>query len=68
MSDTIEAFRALKDHRKALRAKYGVPCPECRRLLPKAQPKILLPGEYCRMHKLTDPRPELTDEEYGDVT
>jgi hypothetical protein len=62
MTDTIDTFRALKDHRKALRAKYGVPCPECQRLLPKAQPKILLPQEYCRMHKFTDPRPELTND------
>ena len=67
MSDAIEAFKDMKDHSKALRAKYGVPCPECKRLLPKAHPKILLPGDYCRMHKYTDPRPELTDAEWQNV-
>jgi hypothetical protein len=67
VSDTIDDFNAIKAHQKSLRAKYGVPCPECQRLLPKAHPKILLPGGYCRMHKYTDPRPELTDAEWQNV-
>ena len=36
----------------------GVPCPECKRLLPRASPTILLPGYSCnkRGHKYKDPR------------
>ena len=52
-------FGAIKDHKKRLRAKYGAPCPECQRLLPKAHPSILLPQQVCRIHKYRDPRPAL---------
>lgn len=65
MSDWLADVKALEEHNKAIRAKYGKPCPECVRRLPKANPKILLPGGYCRMHKYTDPRPELTDEQWA---
>ena len=64
MSDAVEVFKAQDDHRKRLRAKYGVACPECRRLLPKANATILLPGQRCRIHKYVDQRPELTDKEW----
>jgi hypothetical protein len=65
MGDMGDDFKALEAHHKALRAKYGVACPECVRRLPKAHPKILLPQAYCRMHKYRDPRPELTNEEWS---
>lgn len=58
MSDMIENFRAMDDLRTLLRKHLGVPCPECTRLLPRAHPKILLPGGYCKMHRYTDPRPD----------
>ena len=65
MSEAVEVFVAIKDHKKRLRAKYGAPCPECQRLLPKAHPSILLPQQVCRIHKYRDPRPALTDDEWS---
>ena len=47
MSDMSETFKAMKAARKEVRAKYGVPCPSCKRKLPKANPKILLPHQKC---------------------
>ncbi len=64
MSDECEVFNAIKDHKKRLRAKYGIPCPECVKKLPKACPTILLPQQRCRIHKYVDQRPELTDAQY----
>ncbi|MES2533368.1 MAG: hypothetical protein V4636_20155 [Pseudomonadota bacterium] len=55
---------AMRDTRKLLRAKYGVPCPECVRKLPKAHPSILLPQQTCRIHRHKDTRPELTQADY----
>lgn len=62
MGDMREYFDVHKEFNKLLRSKFGVPCPECQRLLPKAQPKILTPGARCSRlnHVYTDPRPELT--------
>lgn len=57
MSDAIEGFRALKEHRKALRARLGVDCPGCIQNHPKRFPSVLLPGQRCRVCKYTDPRP-----------
>ncbi len=51
MSDAIDDFRLLKKLRDAERRTYGVPCPVCLEKLPKAQPKIMLPGRTCRAHK-----------------
>lgn len=67
MSEMADVFGAMKDHKKRLRAKYGVPCPECQRRLPKANPSILLPQQMCRIHKYRDPRPELTSEQWSQV-
>lgn len=47
MGDVGDTFRAMKDHIKDLKAEHGVGCPECKKNLPKAQPKILLPGQRC---------------------
>ena len=65
MSETTDTFGAIKGHKKRLRAKFGAPCPECARLLPKANPSILLPQQVCRIHKYRDPRPELTEEQWS---
>ena len=65
MSEMVEVFGEIKDHKKRLRAKFGAPCPECVRLLPKASPSILLPQQVCRIHKYCDPRPELTEEQWS---
>lgn len=44
-----EVFKALKNHRRELRAKYGSECPQCRVVRPKTNPSILLPGQQCRI-------------------
>ena len=67
MSEEIEVFRGIKDHKKRLREKYGAPCLECARLLPKSPPSILLPQQVCRIHKYRDPRPELTDKQWSEA-
>ena len=67
MSETVEIFGAITDHKKRLRAKYGIPCPECQRLLPKAPPSILLPQQVCRIHKYRDQRTELTEQQWSQV-
>lgn len=67
MSDMIDGYRDMKEHRKALRAKYGSECPECKRLRPKSNPSVLLPQQRCRVDGYIDPRPELTDEQWGAV-
>lgn len=64
MGDMGEIFRAHDNLRKQLRARYGQPCPECVRKLPKANPSILLPQQACRIHRYRDPRPELTQADY----
>jgi hypothetical protein len=65
MSEMVEIFGAMKDHKRLLRAKYGIPCPECQRLLPKAHPSILLPQQVCRIHKYRDQRTKLTEEQWS---
>ena len=62
MSDMGDVFNAMKENRRKRRAKYGVDCPECVRLLPKACPSILLPQQRCKIHGYRDPRPRLEDE------
>ena len=68
MSDCVSIFRLMKDHKAAERAVFGVACPVCIERLPKANAKILLPGQLCRAHKphYRDPRPtEISDEDYN---
>jgi hypothetical protein len=61
VSELGEIFSAHGDLRKARRKLFGINCPECVRLLPKAHPTILLPQQRCRIHGYRDPRPHLTD-------
>jgi hypothetical protein len=65
MSDTVEDFRAIKDHKQRVRARYGVECPECKAHRPRANATILLPQQQCRIDKYVDLRPELTDVEWA---
>lgn len=65
MSDVIDTDKAMDEHREALRAKFGVPCPQCRIARPKTNPSILLPQQRCRVDKYVDPRPQLTNEQWG---
>lgn len=67
MSETIDDYKALTDHRKAVRAKFGVKCPGCAVARPKAHPTILMPQQRCKVDGYRDPRPELTEEEWQSV-
>lgn len=67
MSESVEIYRGMKDFKKALKAMYGIECPECKRLLPKASATILLPQHRCKIHRYVDPRPELTQADYDKV-
>lgn len=64
MGDEGEFWRDVRESRREARAKHGVACPECKRLLPKAQPSILLPQQRCRIHGYRDPRPRTDETEY----
>lgn len=57
MGDVGDDFRALKDAKQAIRAKYGVNCPACAKARPKAHPTILLPQQRCKVDGYRDPRP-----------
>ena len=65
MSDAVETYRAMDDHRKAVRRTYGVNCPQCAVKRPRAHPTILLPQQRCRVDGYRDPRPELTNEQWS---
>lgn len=67
MSETIESFKGMADHKKRLRAAYGVECPECKIKRPKTHATILLPQQRCRVDGYRDPRTELTDEQWSSV-
>jgi hypothetical protein len=72
VSDTGDDFRAMDEHHKTLRAKYGalrtkygVECPECKRQRPRANASILLPQQRCKVDGYRDPRPGLTREQWA---
>lgn len=67
MSDTMDDYQAMADHRKAVRAKFGVNCPRCRQVRPKCHPTILLPQQRCKVDGYLDPRPSLTNEQHQSV-
>ena len=67
MGEAIEGMRALQDHNKALKRKYGINCPQCAVARPKAHPTILMPQQRCKVDGYRDSRPELTDEQWRDV-
>ena len=63
MGDVGDLFNPLRDARRALRAAYGVNCPQCAIARPRAHPSILLPQQRCKVDGYRDPRPRLTDEQ-----
>ena len=67
MGDMGEMFRDMNAHRRRMREKYGVNCPECPKARPKAHPTILLPGQRCKVDGYKDPRKRLTNEDYQAV-
>lgn len=62
MGDMGDYYRDVKEWKKERRKKLGIPCPDCQRLLPKAHPSILLPGQKCKMHPFRAPNPSPGDE------
>lgn len=54
----------MTSNRREVRAKYGVPCPECVRLRPKTNPSILLPQQRCKVDGYRDPRPRTAENSY----
>lgn len=65
-AEDFEPLKRLQDARKELRRRHAQPCPVCRNHLPKAQPKMLLPGESCgnNGHTYRDPRPRVPRDEW----
>lgn len=59
MGDMGDYFRDARQHRRDQRREHGVDCPECRRLQPKRNATILLPGQRCRVDGYVDRRPKL---------
>lgn len=47
MGDMGEVWNEHRNYIKAQKAAHGQPCPACKVKLPKAQPKILMPGQKC---------------------
>lgn len=68
MGDMGDLYNALRDERRAIRAKFGVRCPDCNIKQPKREPTILLPGQRCKVDGYRDPRPRLTDAELDTAT
>jgi hypothetical protein len=56
-------WTAVRAATRQLLIAHGVACPECRRLHPRAEPSILLPGARCRVDGYRDRRPVLTREQ-----
>jgi len=56
MSDTIDDFRAMKEHLKERKQRLGIDCPGCRKVQPKRIPTKLMPGQWCKVCKYIDPR------------
>jgi hypothetical protein len=54
----------IKAKIKALRALYGLPCPQCKVSRRKTNPSILLPQQRCKVDGYRDNRPRLTDQEW----
>ena len=64
MSDYGDLCRDIRDAKSETRRLHGINCPDCVRLLPKANPSILLPGQRCKIHGYRDPRKRTPDNEY----
>lgn len=56
MSDYGDMCREMRDFKKQSRERFGIPCPECSKKLPKADPTILLPQQVCKIHGYRDLR------------
>lgn len=61
MGDVGDYWNVAREHRREMREKYGVDCPKCKEVRPKAHPSILLPGQRCKVDGYIDPRPHEED-------
>lgn len=50
-------FNDIRAARREARAAFGVACPKCVEVRPKAHPSILLPQQRCKVDGYRDPRP-----------
>jgi len=57
MGDVGDHFNDIREFRKEERRLYGINCPRCAEVRPKAHPSILLPGQRCKVDGYRDPRP-----------
>jgi len=64
-SDYGDLCKELRDEKREMRAKHGVPCPKCIQLLPRANPSILLPKQRCKIHGYQDQRKRIADSNEG---
>lgn len=63
MSEIGDMFSFLAGLERLKKERYGIECPECKKLQPKRNPTILLPGTCCKVDKYRDVRPRLTKEQ-----
>lgn len=63
MGDMGDYFNDIKESRRLAREQFGVPCPRCAVVRPKANASILLPQQVCKVDKYRDPRPRLDGRE-----
>lgn len=61
MSEIGDDFQAIKAVMQERKARLGANCPACTVKLPKAIPKVLLPGQKCWCG-YRDPRPNQSHE------
>jgi len=54
--DVGDDFNALREQRRELRKRFGLPCPRCCEKQPKRDPSILLPGQKCKVDDYRDNR------------
>jgi hypothetical protein len=64
MSDYGDMCKDIRNDRREARAKFGVQCPKCKEVRPKAHPSILLPQQRCKVDGYRDPRERTPESEY----
>jgi len=57
MSEYAELCRDMRDHKREMKAKFGVLCEGCKIARPKAHPTIMLPQQRCKVCGNKDNRP-----------